>query len=67
MEDDEKLRELVKTLVETFDNPEVRYVTFERSDDGWNMRRFTRVPTNATSPFTLPAIPENCDAVTNDR
>lgn len=45
--------ELAKLLAETFDNPEVNFVTFERDDDNWNMRRFTRKPPNLS--------PENTD------
>lgn len=32
-------------------NPEIKYVTFERVEDGWTMRCFTRIP-NDPWPFT---------------
>lgn len=43
-----------KWLSETFDNPEIMYVTFERSGENWSLRRFTRVPRNAGNPLFDP-------------
>jgi predicted nucleic acid-binding protein len=44
---------LAAELLKSFDNPAIRWVTFERDDenDQWLMRRFTKVPENGGDPF----------------
>lgn len=47
----EGCKTFARHLSETFENPEVKYVTFERGVSEWLMRRFTRIPENSSSPL----------------